>query len=86
MKFAESGTMFLDFYRMEEVYESMETFGRGCLYCIIGVGVLMFLALITQSHINIPWFIALPLVALAFWLAAKKTDEKKNDIEEEDQV
>lgn len=54
----------------------METFGRGCLYIIVGVVVLFFLALITQSHIIIPWFIVIPLIILAFYLARKKTDEK----------
>ncbi len=54
----------------------METFGRGCLYIIIGIVVLMFLAFLTQSYINIPFIIAIPLVILAFWVAKKKTDEK----------
>lgn len=54
----------------------METFGRGCLYVIIGIGVLLLLAIVTQSHINIPFFIAIPLVILAFYIAKKKTDEK----------
>ncbi|MGD6779320.1 MULTISPECIES: hypothetical protein [Bacillaceae] len=54
----------------------METFGRGCLYVIIGIGVLFLLAIVTQSHINIPFFIAIPLVILAFYIAKKKTDEK----------
>ncbi|WP_196121167.1 hypothetical protein [Anaerobacillus alkaliphilus] len=56
----------------------METFGRGCLYIIIGIVVLMFLAIITQSHINIPLIIAIPLVILAFWVAKKKTDDKNH--------
>ncbi|WP_194840783.1 hypothetical protein [Filobacillus milosensis] len=55
----------------------METFERGCLYIVIGIAVLLFLALITQSHINIPFFIAIPLVILAFYMAKKKTDEKE---------
>ncbi|WP_163536243.1 hypothetical protein [Gracilibacillus sp. YIM 98692] len=54
----------------------METFGRGCLYIIIGMVVLFLLAVITQSHINIPIFIAIPLVILAFFIAKKKTDDK----------
>lgn len=50
----------------------METFGRGCLYCIMGVAALLVLAFITRSTINIPWFIFIPLVILAFWAASKK--------------
>lgn len=58
----------------------METFGRGCLYIIGGLAVLLILAIITQSHINIPFIIAIPLIIVAFWIAKKKTDEKnKND-------
>ncbi len=53
----------------------METFGRGCLYIIVGIGVLLLLAIVTQSHINIPIFIAIPLVILAFFIAKKKTDD-----------
>ncbi|GAA0339551.1 hypothetical protein GCM10008967_32370 [Bacillus carboniphilus] len=56
----------------------METFGRGCLYIIIGIAVLLFIALITQSHINIPFIIAIPLIILAFYIAKKKTDEKSD--------
>ncbi|MBD7966658.1 MULTISPECIES: hypothetical protein [Paenibacillus] len=51
----------------------METFGRGCLWLIIGVIGLMLLALITQSTINIPWFIFIPIVILVFWIASKKS-------------
>ncbi len=53
----------------------METFGRGCLYCIIGVVVLTVFAFITQSYINIPWFIFIPLVIFAFWMASKKSNK-----------
>lgn len=55
----------------------METFGRGCLYIIIGIAVLFFLAIITQSQITISVFIAIPLIILAFWIAKNKTDRKK---------
>ncbi|WIV20254.1 MULTISPECIES: hypothetical protein [Paenibacillus] len=51
----------------------METLGRGCLWLIIGVIGLMLLALITQSTINIPWFIFIPIVILVFWIASKKS-------------
>lgn len=54
----------------------METFGRGCLYCIIGVAVLLFIAFILQAHITIPWFMTILLIALAFWVASKKTNDK----------
>ncbi|MBE4907491.1 hypothetical protein IMZ08_05360 [Bacillus luteolus] len=53
----------------------METFGRGCLYCIFGVIVLLFFAFITQSTIHIPWFIFIPLVFLAFWAASKNNKD-----------
>lgn len=51
----------------------METFGRGCLYVIVGMIVLFILAAVTGSHINIPLFIFIPLVILAFWVASKKS-------------
>ncbi|WP_202079005.1 hypothetical protein [Caldalkalibacillus salinus] len=55
----------------------METFGRGCLYIIVGIGVMMLLALVTQSHINIPLIIAIPLIIFAFVVAKKKTDRSQ---------
>ncbi|MGO4371319.1 hypothetical protein [Paenibacillus sp. 2TAB19] len=50
----------------------METFGRGCLYIILGVIFVMILAFIVGGTITIPWFILLPLIVLAFWAASKK--------------
>jgi len=55
----------------------METFGRGCLYIIVGIVILMLLALLTQSQITISIFIVIPLIIIAFWIAKKKTDKKK---------
>lgn len=52
----------------------METFGRGCLYIIIGIAALFFLAMLTQSNINIPIFIVIPLVILTFWFASRKSN------------
>jgi hypothetical protein len=57
----------------------METFGRGCLYCVLGVVGIMVLAMITQSTINIPWFIFIPAVVFAFWAAGKKTKDKDDE-------
>ncbi|MGE6259067.1 hypothetical protein ACQKCU_14345 [Heyndrickxia sporothermodurans] len=54
----------------------METFGRGCLYIIIGIVLLMLLSFISQSQITISIFIVIPLVILAFWIAKSKTDKK----------
>jgi len=51
----------------------LETFGRGCFYLIIVVLVLLGLSALTQSTINIPWFILIPIVILAFWIASKKS-------------
>lgn len=51
----------------------METFGRGCLYIILGIVVLMVFALLAGGTVTIPWIIAIPLVVLAFWTASKKT-------------
>lgn len=50
----------------------METFGRGCLYLIIGMVVLLLLALLLGTTITIPWFIFIPLVIIAFAVAASK--------------
>lgn len=35
----------------------METFGRGCLYLILGVVGLIVFVVLTGSRITIPWFI-----------------------------
>ncbi|GLX66821.1 hypothetical protein [Paenibacillus glycanilyticus] len=51
----------------------METFGRGCLWLILGVLGLFVIAVITQSSIHIPWFIFIPAVILVFWMASKKS-------------
>lgn len=50
----------------------MDTFGRGCLYIIIGVIIVTALAVIVGGTINIPWYIIIPLIILAFWAASKK--------------
>ncbi|NIK75690.1 putative membrane protein YccC [Paenibacillus castaneae] len=50
----------------------IETFGRGCLYIILGVIVVMVLAFIVGGTISIPWFIVIPLIILAFWAASRK--------------
>ncbi|WP_219641517.1 hypothetical protein [Cohnella sp. CFH 77786] len=51
----------------------METFGRGCLYLILGIIGLTVLVILTGSSIHIPWFIFIPIVILVFWLASKKS-------------
>ncbi|MFX3635483.1 MAG: hypothetical protein ACE3L7_04295 [Candidatus Pristimantibacillus sp.] len=51
----------------------METFGRGCLYIIIGIFIVFVLAFIVGGTINIPWFILIPLIILAFWAASRKS-------------
>lgn len=53
----------------------METFGRGCLYIIIGIVCLFVLAIIVGGSINIPWIIAIPLIILAFYVAYKKSNK-----------
>ncbi|MCA0753975.1 hypothetical protein KP806_02890 [Paenibacillus sp. N4] len=50
----------------------METFGRGCLYIILGVIAVMVLAFIVGGTITIPWYILIPLIVLAFWAASRK--------------
>ncbi|WP_182300995.1 hypothetical protein [Cohnella cholangitidis] len=51
----------------------METFGRGCLYLILGfIGITVFVIL-TRSTIHIPWFILIPLIIFVFWIASKKS-------------
>ncbi|MBD3918458.1 zinc ribbon domain-containing protein [Paenibacillus sp. PR3] len=52
---------------------AMETFGRGCLWLILGSVGMLILAFITQSSITIPWFILIPIVIFVFWLASKKS-------------
>lgn len=52
---------------------AMETFGRGCLWLILGFIGLMIIAFITRSTINIPWFIFIPIVILVFWMASQKS-------------
>lgn len=57
----------------------METFGRGCLYLIIGMVVLLLFALLLGTTITIPWFIFIPLVVIAFAVAASKSKRKHDD-------
>ncbi|WP_170006270.1 hypothetical protein [Bacillus fonticola] len=54
----------------------METFGRGCLYNIVFVAVMMVVAFIFQANINIPFFIAIPVVLGLFYLAHVRTRDK----------
>ncbi|WP_213649184.1 zinc ribbon domain-containing protein [Paenibacillus sp. J23TS9] len=51
----------------------METFGRGCLWLILGTLGLLLIAFITRSTINIPLFIFIPIVIFVFWMASKKS-------------
>ncbi len=53
--------------------ERLETFGRGCLYLILGVVALTIIAFLTRSTINISWFVIIPVVILVFWLASKQS-------------
>lgn len=57
----------------------METFGRGCLYIIIGMVLLLLLAMLLGTTINIPWFIFIPLVIIAFVVAASKSNRRDDD-------
>ncbi|EFU38759.1 hypothetical protein PVOR_28444 [Paenibacillus vortex V453] len=57
----------------------METFGRGCLYIIIGMVVVLLLAILIGSTITIPWFIFIPLVIIAFAVAASKSKRRDDD-------
>jgi hypothetical protein len=56
----------------EEEAARMETFGRGCLYLILGLVGLTVFAMLTGSSIHIPWFIFIPLVIFVFWMASKR--------------
>lgn len=51
----------------------METFGRGCLYLILGVVGLIVFVVLTGSRITIPWFILIPIIILVFWIASTKS-------------
>lgn len=53
----------------------METFGRGCLYIIIGVVCLFVLAFLIGGTIHIPWIIVIPLIILAFYIASKRSNK-----------
>ncbi|WP_338555866.1 hypothetical protein [Paenibacillus sp. KS-LC4] len=50
----------------------MNTFGRGCLYIIIGFVLLFIFAFVAGRAIHIPWFIMIPLIVLAFWAASQR--------------
>ncbi|MEK3733738.1 MULTISPECIES: hypothetical protein [unclassified Paenibacillus] len=57
----------------------METFGRGCLYIIVGMILLLLVAILLQTSIHIPWFIFIPLVIIAFVIAANRSNKNKDD-------
>ncbi|WP_164779552.1 hypothetical protein [Paenibacillus kobensis] len=51
----------------------MESFGRGCLYIIVGIIVLVLIAFFIGGTLTIPWYILIPLIILAFWAASKRS-------------
>lgn len=57
----------------------LETFGRGCLYIIVGMVLLLLFAILLQTSIHIPWFIFIPLVIIAFVIAANRSNKNKDD-------
>ena len=57
----------------------METFGRGRLYIIMGMVGLLLLAILLGTTITIPWFIFIPLIIIAFVIAASKSKRKDDD-------
>jgi len=58
---------------LPERREGLETFGRGCLYLIGFVVLVLILSTVVGSTINIPWIILIPVIILAFWIASKKS-------------
>ena len=50
----------------------METFGRGCFWLILEAVGLLIIAFITQSTVNIPWFIFIPVVIIVFSMDQRK--------------
>lgn len=42
------------------------------------IALLVVLSFILQAHINIPWSIVIPLIALAFWVASEKKAKTTN--------
>lgn len=46
----------------------MKTFGRGVLYSIIAITVLLHISMITWETITLAWYIFLPLVVLIWGL------------------
>ncbi len=60
----------------------MKTFGLGCLFNIIFVVFMLFIALLTSSYINIPWIIFIPIMLFLFFIAHliyKNSDENQEN-------
>ncbi|MDF2699582.1 MAG: hypothetical protein K0Q49_1138 [Haloplasmataceae bacterium] len=57
----------------------METFGRGCLYSIILIIILLFISVLVGQTINIPIYIFIPVVIVLFIYAKKVTENKGKD-------
>lgn len=47
----------------------MKTFGRGMLYSIIVVAVLLIISFLIGDTVTLPWFVFIPLVILVWGLA-----------------
>ncbi|OMC71788.1 hypothetical protein BK126_06985 [Paenibacillus sp. FSL H7-0326] len=64
--------LYIEIPRINSFFVSL-IFDRGCLWLILGAIGILVLSFITQSTINIPWFIFIPVVILVFWIASKKS-------------
>ncbi|PKR76791.1 hypothetical protein CEY16_13305 [Halalkalibacillus sediminis] len=54
----------------------METLGRDCVYVIIGISVLFFLSLVTQSFNVLALIVGLPLIALTLWVVSSELSKE----------
>ncbi len=55
----------------------MRTFGRGMLYSIIAVAVLLVISFVIGETIYLPWYIFIPLLILIWGLAFYQSSRER---------
>lgn len=57
----------------------MKTFGRGVLYSIIVVAVLLMISFIIGDTVTLPWYVFIPLVLIVWGLAFYQSSRERSN-------
>ncbi|UQZ35544.1 hypothetical protein C2I18_19670 [Paenibacillus sp. PK3_47] len=55
----------------------MKTFGRGMLYSIIAIVILLAISFVIGETITLPWYVFIPLVVLVWGLAFYQSSKER---------